>query len=229
MKRFFLLTVLLISTQMQAAHPLKQLFATNHWGFIEDEFIIKPERKFNQIPQILKRWLPTIASCIASGYGTDLLVQRYIPEETSGHFKTQAFTRVFGTPSSGVLSAIGMYKLVSHITKTALMLEALERFIVEWPENKQFTPQQLHESFEELHTLHMRYGRAHLIELAPEMIRLIKNTIYNHFPHKYAQQIHKEEKSVSINFWHTIVTCDIVELLKLMGNIFSNFWVEPRK
>ena len=229
MKQFFFLTALFISTQIQATHPLKQLFANNHWGFIEDEFIIKPEQKFNQITQKIKRWLPTIASCIASGYGTDLLAQRYIPEETFGNFKIQAFTRVFGTPSSGILSAIGMYKLVSHITKTALMLEALERFIVEWRENKQFTPQQLHESFEELHTLYMRYGQAHLIELTPEMIRLIKNAIYHHFPHKYAQRIHTEEKSVSINFWHTIVTCDVVELIKVIGNIFSSFWVEQEK
>lgn len=222
----FLLTALFISAQTHAVHPLKQLFVNNPWGFVEDEFIVKSEQKFNQVTQRVKRWLPTIISCAAGGYGADFLAKRYVPERVSDNFKAQSLVRAVGTPGSALLSSFGLYRLASQVIETQLHYEALERFVIEWPENKQFTPQELHESFEELHNLHLRYGKAHLKEVAPEMVRLIRNHIYNHFPHKYANRLNKNAESISFNFWHTIVSIDIAELIKALGNFCSLFFNE---
>jgi hypothetical protein len=212
--------------QTYSAHPLKQLFANNHWGFIEDEFIIKPEKKYNHILQRMKRWLPAMVTCIAGGYGADLLAKRYVPTRVSDNFNAQNFVRAIGTPSFTALSGIGMYRLTAQVIEAQLRYEVLERFITEWPENKQFTPRELHESFEELYNLHMHYGKDHLKELASEMDRLIRNNIYNHFPLKYADRLNKNTESISFNFWHTIVSIDIAKLIKALGNFCSLFFNE---
>jgi len=225
-KLAFLTLILSASNQSYAANPLKQLFANNHWGFVEDEFIVKPEQKFNHITQRMKRWLPTIISCAAGGYSANFLAKRYVPKRVSHDFEAQNFVRAVGTPSSTLLAGIGMYRIVSQAVEIQLQYDALEQFVIEWPENKQFTPQELHEPFEELHKINLRHGRAHLKEVAPEMVRLIKNTIYNHFPHKYMSRLTQHEKTISMNYWHTIVTLDVVELIKTVGNFCSLFFNE---
>lgn len=223
-----LLYLLMLSciSSITTTHPLKDLFKGREWEFMEDEFITKPNRELTGFLQTMKRWVPSLTAGIFGAAATDYLAINYTPK-TYHDIKTLQAARFFGTPSGGVLCALGTYKLISESIEARVYFKALEIFIRAWPENRSLTPMSLQSGFDSLYEIYSLSGNYGLENLAQETIRLTHLAIYQHFPHKYGHKIQSQDKPFfHKSFFHAIVTCDISQLIRAIVDLGSIFMVK---
>ncbi|MGE0009826.1 MAG: hypothetical protein AB7F19_04730 [Candidatus Babeliales bacterium] len=224
----FLLTV--FCSASPAVDPIKALFANRPWDFVEQIFVIEPHAQLNAFSSSMKRWIPALAAGTAAGYGTYKLAEHAILEQQET-FKWKEFTQKVGSPIVGVIGLSAVYRVARAYTERSIDLQVLTQFIVEWEENKQYTPIELHESCDALYQLFMQEGAtARYNEVAHKIAPILKRTIYQHFPNKYREQLQSLERayfSDSIMFTVFHFEVDVARVLEVTARIVRAFFVDP--
>lgn len=204
-------------------NPLKELFRNREWEFMEDQFVLRVEKAQNSFLTSFKITLPTIAAALGSGALFYAGTEKYVRVDQTNDFPIKASTQFFGTPIIVLLSLISTHKLSTYLVEQSITYKALERFVREWPQNQEFTPEQFHSTFDTLHQQY-HFSRSEFNNNAPEIMRLLQRAIYEHFSYKYQNKLKEmDEIRISGTFFHTIFTCDLVELGKLIGKAFNMF------
>ncbi len=214
----------------QAVDPIKALFAGRPWDFVEQIFIVEPHAELNAFTSSMKRWIPALAVGAASGYGTYTLADHAIAEKQET-FKWKQFTQTVGSPVAGLIGLSAVYRIARAYTERSIDCKVLTKFIIQWEENKIYTPIDLHESFEALHQLYVQEGATdRYIEVAHKMAPVLKRTIYQHFPDKYRDQLQSLERayfSDSIMFTVFHFEIDVARVLEVTARIVRAFFVDP--
>ncbi len=206
-----------------ARNPLKELFRNREWEFLEDQFILKVEKAQNSFVSSSKINISTLAAALASGTLFYVVAEKYVPVKGYSDLPVQAATQFAGTPLIALLSSIGTYKLATYLVAQSISYKALEKYVSEWPENQEFTPAQFHSTFDTLYQQY-HFARNEFNNNAPEVMRLLHRAVYEHFPSKYQNRLNDmNEIKISGTFLHAIFTCDLVELVKLIGTAFNLF------
>ena len=203
-------------------NPLKEIFADRPWEFIEDHFVLKPEKEARRFLNGLKVFVAGVSSAMAAGTASWMLSENFVPEEATKYnlpARTAALTAsILIAPFTG---GIGGAKYCAYLIQNMIDYKALQSFVREWPENKFYTPDQFHPLFDNLYaTYTMSTNNSEFKEIAPEFVAKVQRAIYEHFPRKYA---HKLEGAKEINgtFIHYMISFDIGEILRLVGHIFN--------
>ncbi|MEX0939893.1 MAG: hypothetical protein WDZ41_00870 [Candidatus Babeliales bacterium] len=221
MKKLLLISIIIGTFhQSYTVDPIKELFINQPWDFMEYTFIINAQKESTTILNYFKRYLPTLSVGITAGYATDMLSLNYIPKQKDD-VQYQLLARTFGVPLSTILSGYGVYRIVNHAIEYRINYKILKKFIKHWSTNKPFTPATLQPSFETLYGIYSKHGATKKFnKIAPEMINLIHQAIYKHFPEKYQDKLNIKSQTQSYNFFHTVVTWDIARLIDTLA-----YWI----
>ena len=219
----FLLHMSAFSLTHVSTSPLKSLFIGREWEFMEDTFIIKPDLEQNKISSHLKRNIRPLALACAIGAGI-YAGSSYVPEVLGNGFKAQDFTAYVGAPLFAILAGLASRKFGSSMIEIAADFKAVEEFVKYWPENKPFTPTQFHSTFDSYYALYCTDPKNSTLKKdSYELIRLVRRALFEHFPNKYENRL--KELDTQHTFFYIFIGCDIVDLVRLTGEIVRAFFV----
>lgn len=179
----------LLGSQLHS-NPIKEVFRGKPWEFLEYELIIKPKGNFGKWGAVIDKWFFTSMGSVAGlGVSSELLKNYDAPESFANKYlpynslvRSSVAAILAGT--GAFVSGVATYNFMSKAIMRRVEFNALMRFVLDWPENKRFTPEDLHPMFEELYG--GRIGGKDGLEARTEVImNLIKQRIYLQFPDKY--------------------------------------------
>ena len=220
-KIIFVFCGLLLQGNLCAIDPLKEVFKGKPWEFLENEFIIKPQSELEGWVGSIKRFIGSGAISAAGLYGSKVgieqLLDRYEQRIPVLSTLLYNFTVTAGTVAMAYISWALSSKYFLNKARGGIEEEALLKFLVEWQENKQYAPADLHKLFDELCELVLTpVGEYKYKRLAPEMLQLIKKRIYLEFPERYKDKLHGNSGGVI-----TTVVYDVAAIADLVVYLFK--------
>lgn len=218
------LLYILAQSNLTAVNPLKDLFVDQPWRFVEYELLIKPTKELESWHSFAKRFIPASCAATMSFYVGNKLCNVYIPETQNG-FASRAFSKTVINPIMTLVALFGSFSWSRILAQKRIEYRAFLRFIEEWPENRTYSPDQFHASCAHLHTLLTTSGESERFkDYAQEMIPLLQKQIFEHYPETYKHRLTDlETPYFTQSFFHTVVTCDIGQVLDVILKIFSAF------
>lgn len=181
----------------QAADPVKALFENRPWYFVEQVFILESQKELETFTQNAKRWIPSLIAGTTSGIVVSSLAECVLPEQ-SHSFRLKQYTQTVGASLVSIMSISTIYTFIRAYSERTIDLRVLTAFISEWQDNKRYTPTEWHASCDALFDLYSTDGEtASFQEVAIKISPVLKRTIYEQFPERYADQLkNMEYKSV---------------------------------
>lgn len=221
-----ILTIGFLISIMSNLYPgvLNQLYKGRPWEFLEDTFIIRPESQLSNLSGRSICWgIPALAGLSSLYVANKLTTPKQEtdswllePESEPINPKIRALL-VSGT---ALLTGLISYKIVNNMYRNKVELRALEQFVASWPENKNYTPSQLHSFFDSLHRTYTT-NMSSFYEEAEEVILAIKATIYDHFPTKYAKKDKQSKDFFTAKYFNSYLGCDLGSTLSGIANIIT--------
>ena len=216
---------------LERGNPFKDVFRGKPWEFMEYQFVIKPARELQSWSHWAKKWTAASAAGalgkMQSGPIYDWVAKKYYYKKVSNQPDiSKLSTAIVAT----IVPMFIVNKLINHYTEQHLDFKGLKQFLAEWDENKEYIPDDLQETFDGLYEIYeYKDGKEMLEEMGPEMINLIKKSIYEHFPKKYEVRLkYEDEKFWDSKFMQVLVKLDIAEVVKGVAHIM-NIYLNPTK
>jgi hypothetical protein len=211
MKRtIFLQSLLLLFLSNQHlqnyATEIRDAFAGREWEFLQHEITKKYNEKRNCFSNHLKR-LASFFAPILIGSSIIAYTQKNIPGEPKlpnynepfYEIKKQQYDetrKIIKTLQKETEPAVALTLITAFVSAIAgpiwcdysqnsnAAFETYEEFIKSWPKNRPFTPESLHQSFDELYMLYQKYGSSSEAYYKKYLAikDVVSQALYNRFP-----------------------------------------------
>ncbi|MBU1007962.1 hypothetical protein KKA53_02695 [Candidatus Dependentiae bacterium] len=184
-------------------HPMYSIYA-NPWRLMEQVFVIEPELNLQKkLPRILQATATIIGAVPGSVWFAKKACEPSLTTHTAG----------------SLVLTVSLSYLLYLITRKSIekktYYNVLKNFVVTWANNKQSTPQELHELFDFINEKYINSAsESYLKNVTPDVISRVTQVIYEQYPEKY-----REELSGTNNFpawlkW-TIIALSAAIIVKL--------------
>ena len=192
---------LLMQSVLTAANPQKEIYKENPWRFMEYTFVTQPEATCNSILSKLGVAGSTVGGFVpGTWYGISKAMKFKDSIEYSDKlFDTRNILKGVAALTAIIALPIVGYKLAKYIIERSVFYNTLQKFVEEWDENKQYTPQELHASFNALHEKFvdktilqggaLGLGKNLIHDESFENIKQIQHVIHREFQSKYGHRL----------------------------------------
>lgn len=180
--RYSLFFLAILHTQPSGAVNYRESFKGREWEFIHYKLRVAPNNyqpfRKNKKRMLLLLTLTPICSSIATWFGT-YTMKTEIPVGTVDRIGAAVSLGILSLPL-GLLIAI-VSDLLERSKRNAFL-----KFVKHWPKNKDYTPSDFHDLFEQLYTLYLHEGETPVFKQKVYKLRcLIGHALNNRFPDGY--------------------------------------------
>ncbi|MEX0940560.1 MAG: hypothetical protein WDZ41_04325 [Candidatus Babeliales bacterium] len=180
-KILLLLTICISTAQVSSNDTIAQkAFKNREWEYMDYTFIIKPNKELYSLKSKLKLAAATFGGFISSVFGT--LIYVIETNQLNRLENDKKFEKAIDMPC--LIATCGTLLGYLWYLPKSIMFNALKNFIKQWPANKNITPNELHDLFDELYQLY-KTDYKKFKKVASDSLYIIRQAIELHFPKRY--------------------------------------------
>ena len=207
-------------------NSMNLFYKSDSWGFVGKKFYDDPKKSYDKFHKKFLRGMLMIVGVVGGaagvgylGYkGGTLLKGKY---NALQHYSMSEGCAFVGGMSGSVLGFLALYKSVAIFMRKKADRIALKSFLRNWSENKKLTPPALYSVFDSFANELNRNGwnsiSSHTVEITKEVRKQLASN-----DGRYRKLYETEQDFFNVRYMSFNVSLDIVNLLKLVWDIFRD-------
>jgi hypothetical protein len=179
------------------------------WGFVGKKFYDNPLQTYNKTWKKAFRVFSGAAGMCAGGLAGKKLLSKN---------DLLAFVGMFGGAFGGLVC---FYGILNSQMKRYADYEALKDFVHRWERYKEFTPEDLHEVFDEMYALYSIEGWDSIKSDTQEIVKEVRKSLANN-DLRYAELYKTQQDFFDAKYFLVAVDIDVAALIKVFWDIFKD-------